>query len=226
MLLGAVAWSGFAPASVVYAARPSRVEALCGAGDVPWDSLCNVEPELREAFVLIEKIGGGEGLLLRDRLSAMIRDRHAAIDWHPDPSISVTHPGLLGMFDSSTGRVYVPQGLRDEPLRVRTAILAHELTHAIWEVDGMDADLDPALACVGNEMMAFRVGILMYARVIGMTDEGTRPRSQTDAGLQQQLAVWLQLSDGKLTVEGLDKLAAAHVLRNGYVEHCASAHQE
>ena len=224
MLLAAVAWTGFVPASVAYAERPSRVAALCGAGDVAWDSLCNVEPDLREAFVLIEQIGGGEGLLLRDRLSAMVRDRHAAIDWHPDQSLSVTHPGLLGMFDPSTGRVYVPRGLKDEPLRVRTAVLAHELTHAIWQVDGMDGDEEPALACLANEALAYRVGLVLYARLIMMTNEGLEPRSRTDAGLQRELGAWLKLSDGKLTADALDKLAAAHLLRNGYVERCASVH--
>ena len=222
VLLAVVAWPGLAPVGVAYAERPSRVVALCGAGDVPWDSLCNVEPELREAFTLIEQIGGGEGLLLRDRLSAMIRDRHAAIDWHPDQSLSVTHPGLLGMFDTSTGRVYVPQGLKHEPLRVRTAILAHELMHAIWDVDAMDGDEEPAIACLANEATAYRVGMLLYARVLAMTNEGSQPLSQADANLQHDLGAWLAYSGGKLTVEGLDRLAADHVIGNGYVERCAA----
>jgi hypothetical protein len=119
---------------VAFAQMPERVVAMCGGGSVPWESLCNVDAGLHEAFRWIERIGGSEELLLRNRLSAMIRDRHVAIDWHPNHDLPAIHPGLLGLFDKTSGRVYVPQALRSQPERVKAAILAHEPTHAAWQV--------------------------------------------------------------------------------------------
>jgi hypothetical protein len=210
-------WGG-----VAHAQTPDRVKAMCGDRAVPWESLCNVDPGLHEAFVLIERIGGDPDFIVRNRLSAMIRDRHAAIDWHPNLNLSSIHPGILGLYDISTSRVYVPQALKGEPLRVRTAVLAHELTHAAWEADNLGAGMSGPLACLSNEALAYQVGMMIYARVYLMTGEGDAPRSRNDQFLMGQILDGLTLSGGQqFTREGLDRLSARHLATNGYLEKCA-----
>ena len=220
-LTAVVAMAATFSSGVAHAQTPDRVKAMCGNQPVPWESLCNVDPGLREPFLLIEQIGGEPDFLVRNRLSAMIRDRHAAIDWHPNGSLTSSHPGLLGMYDSSTSRVYVPQALRDEPQRVKTAVLAHELTHAIWDTDKFGAEMEGPLACIANEDLAYRVGMIIYARVFDMTGEGDRPRSALDASLMSQIVSWLELSGGRrLTADGLELLSWQHLSGDGYLEKC------
>ena len=220
--LAALIAAGTIPCSdVAHAQTPDRVRAMCGDQPVRWESLCNVDPGLRESFLLIEQIGGEPDFLVRNRLSAMIRDRHAAIDWHPNAALPSIHPGLLGMYDSMTRRVYVPQALKTEPRRVRTAVLAHELAHAIWDADHVGAEMDGALACLSNEALAYKVGILIYARLYFMTGEGDGPQSAHDAELMSHLGAWVQLSAGQRpTADGLDLLTGQHLLSNGYFERC------
>jgi hypothetical protein len=210
------------PSGTAHAQTPDRVRAMCGAGPVAWESLCNVDPGLHDSFILIEQIGGSPDFIVRNRLSAMIRDRHAAIDWHPNEALPSIHPGLLGLYDSSTRRVYVPRALGQEPLRVKTTILAHELTHAIWDVDDMGAGMDRARACVANEALAYRVGIILYPRLYAISGEGERPRSALDANLMRDVLDWLELSGGqRFTTEGLNQLTTRHLTRGGYVQRCA-----
>jgi len=220
-LVLAVATALLLSSGVVHAQTPDRVKAMCGNQAVAWESLCNVDAGLREPFALIEQIGGEPDFLIRDRLSAMIRDRHAAIDWHPNGTLTSTHPRLLGLYDESTRRVHVPQAPGNEPLRVKTAVLAHELTHAIWNVDDMGAGLEAPIACLANEDLAYKIGLAIYARVYFLSGEGDRPRSAIDQSLLLQSLEWLQFPGGQqFTPEGLEQMGRRHLLGAGYLERC------
>lgn len=206
---------------VTPALAQERVGVMCGHGPVPWESLCNVEPELHDAFRWIERIGGGEDFFLRDRLSAMIRDRHAAIDWHPNGDLPIIHPGLLGLYDPSTGRVYVPQALKGQPERVKATILAHELAHAIWQVDEMGAGLDAVRGCLANEALAYNVGLLLYARVFGLSGEGDYPESAVDQLIMGDAAELGRLLNERGADEAFRLAATRHLVRSGRRSRCA-----
>jgi hypothetical protein len=207
---------------VAFAQMPERVVAMCGGGSVAWESLCNVDAGLHEAFRWIERIGGSEELLVRNRLSAMIRDRHVAIDWHPNQDLPAIHPGLLGLFDKTSGRVYVPQALRSQPERVKAAILAHELTHAAWQVDQTGAELDAPSACLVDEARAYQVGLVLYARIFTLSGEGDGPRTALDQSLMAQVGELTALARERGSIaEGLNEMARRHLARSGYVQACA-----
>ena len=70
--------------------------------------------------------------------------------------------------------MYLPQGLRPEPLRVRAAVMAHELGHAALQFDDVDAGLKPAEACLELEARAYKIGMIVYERARHLVDEPGR----------------------------------------------------
>jgi len=204
-----------------------RVREMCGDEPVPRESLCNVAGELQEAFMLVEWVVATADFPVTDPPKRVVREREVAVDWYPDPDPAMLRPGLLGLYEPSSRRVYLPQGLGDEPLRVRAAVLAHELSHASWYVEGLGAGLPPARACLENEKRAYAVGIATYERsaaVTGLdvTGREDRPPGQVDRYLAEELSLWRQLSGGGgLTTEALGDLANRFIFQNGYAERCS-----
>jgi hypothetical protein len=194
---------------------------MCGEPPVPGESLCNVEEGLQDAYLLIERIVADDGTGVPKRVSAVVRDRLVSVEWYPNPDPTSVRAGLMGMYDGSSHRVYLPQGLRPEPLRVRAAVMAHELGHAALLFDGVGAGLRPAEVCLQNEAEAFKVGIVVYERARHLVDEPGRSEGSVDRHLADELDLWWRLSGGEaFTPSGLDDLANRHIFIHGYAIDC------
>lgn len=200
---------------------PPRVREMCGEPPVPSESLCNVEEGLHDAYVLVERLVADDGVGIPERVSAVVRDRLVSVEWYPNPDPTSVRAGLMGMYDGASHRVYLPQGLRPEPLRVLAAVMAHELGHAALLFDGVGAGLKPAEACLQNEAEAFKVGMTVYERARGSVDEPAGAEGSVDRHLAEELDLWRRLSGGEtLTASGLDDLANRHVFLHGYAIEC------
>lgn len=184
--------------------------------DVGWDSLCNVEPELRRAFLWLERVDGLPHF--RDRISAMVRDRHVTVEWDWD-DWNTDH---LGAYHRKTRQIKVPIHLRENsPNRVLAGILAHELWHAHAEVRGLFQPFT-ARACLDDERDAFVVGLLFYANVYWISGEPGRPMHEADEFYRELMLEWEQ---GGATAETLQTMAREYLADKGYVFICAFVEQ-
>jgi hypothetical protein len=200
---------------------PTHVREMCGEPPIAAESLCNVEAGLQDTYLLVERIAEDAGDALPSRIGALVRDRLVSVEWHPDPDPTSVSAGLVGMYDAATHRVSLRQGLREEPLRVRASVVAHELGHAALHFDGAGAQLRPAEACLQNEAEAFKVGMIVYERARRLDDEPAGGEGSVDRHLAGELDAWWQLSGGKtFTPAGLDDLANRHIFLHGYAVDC------
>jgi hypothetical protein len=202
-----------------WAPLPPRVGEMCGQPPVAEESLCNVDEDLQDAFLLVERIVAEGGDALSEHLGNMIRSRLVSVEWYPDPT--AIDAGLLGMYEERSHRVYLSQRLRPEPLRVRAAVLAHEVDHAALLFDGVGEHLRPAEACLENEAKAFKVEIVVYERARHLVAEPSGPEGSVDRHLADELDMWWRLSGGEtFTPAGLDDLANRHIFLHGYAIDC------
>lgn len=202
-------------------ALPNRVRELCGAEPISFETLCNVDEELRDAFLLVERIVGADGLPMLSRVAGVVRDGAVSVDWYPNPDQAALRRGLIGMYSDRDRRVYIPQLLREEPLRVRVSVMAHELDHAAWDVDQRGAGLTPGQDCLDGEIHAYKTGMLVYEFIRRVLDGPSDPSSEVDTYLDGELATWRQLSGSQtLTDSGLNDLANRHIFGRGYDSHC------
>ncbi|MFN8632659.1 MAG: hypothetical protein U0893_02305 [Chloroflexota bacterium] len=200
---------------------PPRVREMCGELPVAEESLCNVHEELRDAYLLVERIVGEEGDDVPDRARAMVRDRLVTVEWLHGADPTSVRAGLAGMYAESSHQVLLPQGLRSEPLRVRASVVAHELGHAALLYDNVSAGLRPAELCLDHEARAYKVGIRAYDRARQLVQEPPGDEGSVDRHLADEMAMWQRLSGGdSLTAAGLDDLATRHVFIHGYAVDC------
>ncbi len=188
---------------------PPNVERLCGSTPVPWESLCNVHPDLHAAFLRIEQLPFD---YQRDRISAMVRDRHVTVEWEPFDS-GATH---LGRFNLREATVWIPQRITREPTRVKGAIVAHELWHAateVYQLLGPKSQWDPVEYCLEDESGAFINGLAAFS-FFADQDGWPRPRTALDAYL---MGLALDPSHS-------DTLAEQHLEEDGYHERCGALH--
>jgi hypothetical protein len=203
------------------AALPNRVRELCGEEPISFDTLCNVDEDLREAFLLVERIVGAEGLPTLSRIAGVVRDGAVSIDWYPNPERSALRRGLIGLYADRDRRVYVPWLLHEEPLRVRASVMAHELDHAAWDVDQRGVGMTPDQSCLDGEIRAYKTGILVYEYTRRVFDEPKAPAGEVDTYLDGELVTWRMLSGGQtLADNGLNDLANRHIFSHGYDSRC------
>ena len=198
-------------AMVLGVGRPAPVD---GAGPCPldaaWDSLCNVEPELRRSYGLIEQVVDLPGT--RDRISGMVRERRVNVRWNWD-DVNIAH---LGAFNALTSEVLVSAHVRGEPDRVEASILAHELWHAYGGMQGWYRPATRA-ACLQDERSAFATGLLFYDHLLARSGPEAAPRSQVDAWLMQLVQDWRRRGGGESAMEAI---ANEHLVRDGYLQRC------
>jgi hypothetical protein len=200
---------GFLSALIVGAGVVSAAPEPCPP-NTPWESLCNVEPELRRSYLLIEQVGDLD--TSRDALSGMVRDRKVRVEWDWQ-DVNVTH---LGAFMPWTRQVLVPAHIRGQPDRVEAAILAHELMHAFANHLGLFRPFTQQ-SCLEDEKLAFMIGQIYYDRVSQFSGRPDRPATNLDATFSLQQLDWA-LRGGKRA--GLEQMAHEHLIRNGYLAHC------
>ena len=195
-------------------AGPSgRVVEMCGDGPVPWESTCNIEPQLVAGYLRIEQV---QDLgFYRDRISAMVRDRHVTVEWEAQET-DLTH---LGRFNARSRQVLIPRAIAREPDRVKAAIMAHELWHAVYAVRGYRRELSPSERCLDNEREAFQTGLVFYDRMTRITAEPLVPLSRTDGYLFDLMFRWADRGSGP---DGLRSLADEHVVQQGYHDRCGA----
>ena len=181
----------------------------CGASP-DWSSLCNVEPELRQPFLMIEQVV--DLSYSRDRLSRIVRDRNVTIDWDWNAA-SAIH---LGAYLPRSGQVLVAARVRGEPARVEASILAHELWHAYGSWQGQYRPFTEA-SCLADERAAFMTGLLYYNRLLTQSGDA-RPGSPLDDLMMQIDARW-RLSGGDQAA--LEAIADDHLGVDGYHQYCA-----
>ena len=205
-----------------WAPMPPRVREMCGDPPIAEENLCNVEDGLRDAYSLVDHIVVADGRDdVPDRVSAVVRDRLVSVEWYPNPDPTSVRTRLMGMYNETSHQVYLPQGLRAEPLRVRAAVMAHELGHAALLFDGVGAGLKPAEACLENEARAYKIGMIVYERARHFVDEPGGPEGSVDRHLADELDLWWRLSGGEaFTPGGLEDLANRHIFIHGYTNDC------
>lgn len=196
-------------------ASTSGVQAApepCPPG-TPWDSLCNVEPELRRSYLLIEQVA--DLPWFRDRISGMVRDRKVTVewDWH---DLQRSH---LGAFYSETNKVLIPAAVRGNTDRVEAAILAHELWHSYANLLGWHRPFS-LQSCLQDEKEAWMVGMTFYLKIYALGSERPEPHNEIDVMMMSTLYRWWQLGGG---TPALESLANEHLAVNGYLQHCARA---
>lgn len=153
-------------------------------------------------------------------MTEVARERAVAGAWYPGRGAAEPQRSLIGIYDVSHRRVFLPQKHQAEPLRVRAAMLAHELSHAAWDVDGVGAELRPADACFQGEARAYKAGIVVYERLRRDAPDDP-PSSEVDRYLTAELARGYELAGGPPLAPGaLDDLANRHLFLNGYDETC------
>lgn len=196
LLLGGLAW----PAATASA-------ETC-APDAPWQSLCNVEPELRRSYQLIEQVA--QPAEARDRISGIVRERRVTVRWVVDDQ-----PNHLGSYNALTNEVLVASSLRGEPDRVEASILAHELWHAYGGMQGWYRPATRA-ACLQDERSAFSTGLVFYHALRAASGADAGPRGVIDGWLIQLEQDW-QRRGGDA---GLEAVANEHLVRDGYLQRC------
>ncbi len=203
-MLGLVALFGASSVGDVAAAA-----AACVSG-TPRESLCNVEPELRRSYLLIEQV---EDLAFtRERIANVVRGRHVSIVWDWN-DLDQNH---LGAFRAHDSQVVIPAHVRGQPAYVEAAILAHEL----WHAHASSQNLYPATVsgCLENERAAFMVGVAYYHRLLEPSLDLSTPRTDIDARMFALDQDWQQHGG---TQSALESLAGDHLARNGYHQRCA-----
>jgi hypothetical protein len=181
---------------------------LCPPG-TPRDSLCNVEPELRRAYLAVERVG--DLPYTGERIAALVRERRVRIEW----DWADANPYHLGQYRAAAGQVAIAAHLRGQPDRVEAAVLAHELWHAY----AGSHNLFPATAagCLEDEKAAFMVGAAYYNRLLHLAADKA-PRSEVDARMQAIDREWLGRGGAQAD---LDTLADEHLAANGYLQRCS-----
>jgi hypothetical protein len=205
---------GLAALGLVVAGQAGQARAVevaaerCPAG-TPRDSLCNVEPELRPAYLAIERVADLPHT--GQRIAVLVRERRVRIDW----DWGDTNPYHLGQYRAADGRVVVAAHLRGQPDRVEAAVLAHELWHAYAASQG----LFPATmaGCLEDEKAAFMVGAAYYNRLLHRSAD-REPRSEIDARMLAIDREWFRRGASQADLE---TLADEHLASNGYLQRCA-----
>jgi hypothetical protein len=204
-----------------WAPVPPQVRAMCGEPPIAEESLCNVEEGLHDAYLLLEHIASDGQDDVPGRVSAVVRDRLVSVEWYPNADPTSVRAGLMGMYNEGTHRILLPQGLRGEPLRVRSSVMAHELGHAALLYDEVAAGLRPAETCLEHEARAYKVGIIVYERARHLIDEPGGAEGSVDRHLADELDLWWRFSGGEtFTPSGLDDLANRHIFLHGYAIDC------
>ena len=207
--------TALAMAGVISATGPGAVgEAWadvepCAEG-APWESLCNVEPELRRSFLRLERVA--ELAHFRERISGMVRNRRVTIEWE----WSLTDRETLGGYNRRTHQVLMPPHLRGGPDRVEAAIMAHELWHAYTEHVGVFQPFTAA-NCLEDERQAFKVGMLFYVRLYA-AEAPSELANDTEGFLWLLAREWDRRGGSDAA---LDALAQEHVVDRGYYFRCA-----
>jgi hypothetical protein len=178
-------------------------------GDAPWSSLCNVEHDLRPAYLWIEQVK--ELSFFRERLSGMVRNRRVSVVWGHE----IKDPDFLGGFKPQAREVVVAGHLRGGPDRVESSIIAHELWHAYGHHHGKNTRT--LHGCLEDEKEAFAVGLLFYDRLLAVSGERPVPKPGADSffyGLREE---WKQRGG---TDAAMAAMADEHVKNRGYLFHC------
>lgn len=192
-------------------ARPvAAASAEACPPDAAWESLCNVEPELRRPYLLIEQVAELPGS--RDRISGIVRERKVTIRWDWVDG----GPNHLGSYNAITGEVLVAASLRGEPDRVQASVLAHELWHAYGGLQGWYRPATRA-ACLEDERSAFGTGLLFYRAFRAASGPDAAPRSLIDGWLVQLDQDWLRRGANQ---PALEAIANEHLVRDGYMQRC------
>ena len=178
--------------------------------DAPWESLCNVEPELRRSYLWIERVA--DLTFFRERISGVVRNRQVTVEW----AWEITDPDFLGGFSARNRRVVLPVHLRGGPDRVEAAIIAHELWHGYGDLTGRHRP-ETFQNCLEDEREAFMVGMLFYDRLYALTPERRQPTPGADAHFHGLRREWEE-RDG--TDATLATMADEHVRNRGYFLRC------
>ncbi|MFN0071995.1 MAG: hypothetical protein ACKVVP_10970 [Chloroflexota bacterium] len=214
--------SALSHSTVVAQVEPGDNGGRCDVISPTPEELCNVDGGLKDAFTLAERIAAAANPSSGERLGAVVRERQVRVEWYPDSA--PLRAGVMGVYRSGDRIIWMAPGLRNEPLRARASILAHELAHASWDLDALGNGLAPVQACMNNEVRAYRWGLIVYEQAIRETGEPEQPNGESDKYLAEQLDRWRRGSGGsQLKPEALDDLARNFLFQNGYADRCAWA---
>ena len=199
-------------AAIPFGVGSDRAEATadpCASG-LDADALCNVEPELRRSYLMLERVA--ELADYHGPISALVRERRVTIRWDWDDT-DRTH---LGSFNPLTNQVLLPAHIRGEPDRVEATILTHELWHAHASQQGWYRPASRA-SCLQDERSAFGTGVVYYSRFLSMAGADATPRSTVDSWLIQLDRDWRRRGG---TAAALDAVSNEHLVRDGYMQRC------
>jgi hypothetical protein len=203
---------------------PEPVRIWCASEAPPAESLCNITNDLRDAYVIAERHATDIDLWGSALIREVVRGGRVGIDWYPE-SLPI-RPGLFALYSPRSHMVYVARSLRDEPVYLKGALLAHELTHTVRDLHGAGAGLPPRGECLANELQAHGVGLTVYERLLR---EFGPAEHLGDAGesFQRDLDAWRASSrDGELSAQALQPVSLNHLFSAGYADSCSWLEEE